>query len=42
MGDIKQGKVRDITLMEAAAQEGIELAREELKIIHSRQTYPLF
>lgn len=35
-GDVKQDKNRGITLLEEAAREGVELAREELKIIHSR------
>lgn len=35
-GDVKQDKARGLTLLEDAAQEGVELAREELKIIHSR------
>lgn len=35
-GDMKQDKLRGLALMEAAAKEGIALAAEELKIIHSR------
>lgn len=35
-GDVKQDKNRGLTLLEEAAREGVELAREELKIIHSR------
>lgn len=36
VGDVPQDKTKGILLMEAAAQEGITLAAEELKIIHSR------
>lgn len=36
LGDVKQDKARGLTLLEQAAQEGVELAREELKIIHAR------
>lgn len=35
-GDVKQDKSRGLRLLEEAAQDGVELAREELKIIHSR------
>ena len=35
VGDIKQDKTRGLQLMEAAAQDGIEPAREELKIIQA-------
>lgn len=33
LGDVKQDKRRGLTLLEEAAREGVELAREELKII---------
>lgn len=36
LGDVKQDKARGLTLLEQAAQEGVELARDELKIIRSR------
>lgn len=36
LGDVKQDKSRGLQLLAAAAQEGVELAREELKIIQSR------
>ena len=36
LGDVKQDKSRGVRLLEEAAQEGVELAHEELKIIHSR------
>lgn len=35
-GDVQQDKTRGLTLLEEAAQEGVELAREELKIIRLR------
>lgn len=35
-GDVKQDKTRGLRLLEEAAQEGVELAREELKIIQLR------
>lgn len=35
-GDVKQDKTRGLKLLEEAAQEGVELAREELKIIRLR------
>lgn len=35
-GDVKQDKNRGLTLLEEAAQEGVDLAREELKIIQLR------
>lgn len=35
-GDVKQDKPRGLILLEEAAQEGVELAREELKIIRLR------
>lgn len=35
ISDIKQDKARGLKLMEDAAQEGVEIAREELKIIHA-------
>ncbi|MDO8342906.1 MAG: hypothetical protein Q7T48_06895 [Cellvibrio sp.] len=35
-GDVKQDKTRGLKLLEEAAQEGVELAREELKIIQLR------
>ena len=36
LGDVKQDKARGLVLLEEAAQEGVELAREELKIIRAR------
>ena len=36
ISDIKQDKARGLKLMEEAAHEGVEPAREELKIIRSR------
>lgn len=36
VGDIKQNKARGLALMEAAAQEGVTLARDELQLIHAR------
>ena len=36
LGDVKQDKTRGLKLLEEAAQEGVELASEELKIIHAR------
>jgi len=36
VGDIKQDKVRGLKLMEDAAQEGVEPARDELNIISAR------
>lgn len=35
-GDVKQDKTLGLKLLEEAAQEGVELAREELKIIRLR------
>ncbi len=35
-GDAKQDKARGLTLLEEAAREGVDLAREELKIIRLR------
>jgi len=34
--DVKQDRTRGLILLEAAAQEGVEIAREELKIIRLR------
>ena len=36
VSDLKQDKARGLKLMEEAAQEGVELAAEELKIIRAR------
>ena len=36
IGDVKQDKSRGLVLLEQAAREGLELASDELKIIHSR------
>lgn len=35
-GGVKQDRERGLSLLEAAAQEGVALAGEELKIIHAR------
>lgn len=35
-GDVKQDKTRGLTLLEEAAQEGVGIALDELKIIRSR------